>query len=618
MLSRNCSSPIRPGSKKTGLQLYGAFYQMSGATGGSASPDDSLDDPFPERNVSEDDPLLESFTDNSSLVVPMFDEDETYDDKEDVDQKSILSTLMGRISARLAPASLANAMAASSATDALESPDDRSIEPLAERNPSENDPLLGSLIQNSDFAVRILDEDGGYDGDEDIDDDDKNSVPKSIHSIRMGGTSARSATTSLADAMADPDQVGTASIASEVMSITKNILGAGVLSLSEGIATYSNNPNAMVSAIAWVILLGGMFGYFCLLIAKICKKTRSATYRECWESTMGDRGGLVVSIVSALLPAQGNLSATTVLSQTLQSLLATFHIYWSRVACLLFLTVFVLLPMCLMKDLNSISTYSTIGVASIGVAAIAMVVRYLDESYQPGGVYYDETKLDFRPSFGHETSWNAKVLPFVCMVFNSYIMHYNSPRFYMELKDRSIPRYTLSVALSFGLASIILILIAGAGFLTFGENSSSYILNNYSPIDPLATASRIGVFLSTLLMYPIAFFGVRDGILDVFGVPHYQQTSRFLDTISVLVLSLLTIVAIFVDDLGVINSVGGGALATFLCVIFPVLMYRQLIANTVESNTAEIAESWVALLLMMIGVVLGTLGVYQSVIVASG
>ena len=611
MLSRNCSSPIRPGSKKTGLQLYGAIYQTSGTAGGSVSPDDSLDDPFLEKNVSEDDPLLESFTINSSLGVPLFDEDETYYDEDhdsNVDRKSIISTLMGRISARLAPTDLA---------DALESPDDNPSNPLPERSLSENDPLLGSSRQHSDLAVRILDEDGGYDGDEDIDDDDRNVDRKSIHSTLMGGASARSATTSLADAMADQDQVGTASIASEVMSITKNILGAGVLSLSEGIATYSNDPNAMISAVAWVILLGGMFGYFCLLIAKICKKTRSATYRECWETTMGDRGGLIVSIVSALLPAQGNLSATTVLSQTLQSLLATFHIYWSRVACLLLLTIFVLLPMCLMKDLNSISTYSTIGVASIGVAAIAMVVRYFDESYQPGGVYYDETKLDFRPSFGHETLWNATVLPFVCMVFNSYIMHYNSPRFYMELKDRSIPRYALSVALSFGLASIILILIAGAGFLTFGENSSSYILNNYSPNDPLATASRIGVFFSTLLMYPIAFFGVRDGILDVFGVPHYRQTSQFLDSISVLVLSLLTIGAIFFDDLGVINSVGGGALATFLCVIFPALMYRQLVVNIVEANTTEIAESWAALALMVIGVVLGTLGVYQSVIVAS-
>jgi len=492
--------------------------------------------------------------------------------------------------------------------------DDSLDDALLEGPGTENDPLLESLTRNSSRNRFFGEEtDDGSVGD-DVNDADDNGDRKSIHSSVMGGTGARSVSTSLADAMADPDRIGSASIGSEVMSIAKNILGAGVLSLSQGIATFSNDPIAMIPSIAWVLMLGAMFGYFCLLIAKICKKTRSATYRECWESTMGDRGGLAVSLVSVLLPAQGNLSATTVLSQTLQSLLETIHIYWSRVQCLLFLTVFVLLPMCLMKDLNSISAYSTIGVASIVVAALAMVIRYLDDSYQPGGIFYEETRLEFRPSFGHEISGNATVLPFVCMVFNSYIMHYNSPRFYMELKDRSIPRYTMAVGLSFGLASIVMILIAGSGFLTFGENSSSYILNNYSPDDPLATASRIGVFFSTLMMYPIAFFGVRDGILDVFGVPHYRQTSRFLDTVSLLVLSLLTIVAIFCYDLGVINTVGGGTLATFLCVIFPAIMYRQLVINAEQKSTAEIAESWMALLLMVIGIILGVLGVYESVL----
>jgi len=444
---------------------------------------------------------------------------------------------------------------------------------------------------------------------DEMDDTDAAVFDHTAHSVKQ-----HSGTASFADAMADPSQVGTASVASEIMSIAKNLLGAGVLSLSRGIAAYSNDPNAIYSATISILLLGGMFGYFCLLIAKICHATRSTTYRECWESTMGDRGGVAVSIVTALLPAQGNLSATTVLSQTLQSLLETMGVYWSRLTCLIVLTVFVLLPICLMKDLDSISPFSTLGVASMGVATIAMMIRYLDGSYQEGGLYFDTIPSNFRPSFGHETAWNLTVLPFVCMVFNSYIMHYNVPRFYMELKDRSIPRFTIAVGWSFGLAAVILILIAGAGYLTFGEHSSPYILNNYSPDDPLATASRIGVFLSTLLMYPIAFFGVRDGLLDVFGVPHYLQTTRNLDCVSVLVLSLLTVSAVFFDDLGTINAVGGGALATALCFVFPALMYRQLVLNSIDRTKGELLESSMALILMVVGVLLGGVGLYQSLI----
>ena len=58
---------------------------------------------------------------------------------------------------------------------------------------------------------------------------------------------------------------GTATILSEVANISKNLIGGGVLSLSGGMALYANDPRAAFSAIVWVVLLGTVFGYFCLL-----------------------------------------------------------------------------------------------------------------------------------------------------------------------------------------------------------------------------------------------------------------------------------------------------------------------------------------------------------------
>ena len=466
---------------------------------------------------------------------------------------------------------------------------------------SEDDPLLESLRRVSYQTGQI------GDGDESGDNVDPDSVNSLV--LKLG---QKLGSPDLADTVDNLSGVGVASIAAEVVSITKNLLGAGLLSLSQGIAIYSNDPSAIILASALIVSLGGIFGYFCLLIAKICQKTRSTTYRECWENTIGDRGAIVISMMSALLPAQGNLSATIVLSQIMQSLLESFHVYWSQMKCLLVLTFFLLLPMCLVKDINSISSFSTLGVTSMVLATIAMMIRYYDGTYQESGIYFGTIKPDHQPSFGNKKEMKVAVLPFVCMVFNSYIMHYNVPRFYTELKARSIPRFTVAVTWSFGLTSIILILIAGAGYLTFGDNSSSCILNNYSPDDPLATASRLGIFLSTLLMYPIALIGVRDGLLDTFRIPKHSRTVGFLNIISVLILFLSTICAVFFDDLGMINAVGGGTLATFLCIIFPAVMYRHLVTKVVESNIEDLIESWISLLLMVTGTLLGVSGVYQS------
>jgi len=85
------------------------------------------------------------------------------------------------------------------------------------------------------------------------------------------------------------------------------------------------------------------------------------------------------------------------------------------------------------------------------------------------------------------------------MVAQSYAFHYNATRFYAELEKASVPRFAIVLSGSFGLTSILYIVIAVAGFRTFGEATDSYVMNNYSPHDPAATLCRLAIFFSTLV-----------------------------------------------------------------------------------------------------------------------
>ena len=87
---------------------------------------------------------------------------------------------------------------------------------------------------------------------------------------------------------------------SEIVNIAKNLLGAGVLSMSGGIAMYSNEPWAVLTGSFWIVVQAILFGYFCILIAKVCQMTDSTTVRSCWERTMGSRGAVAVVIVIAM------------------------------------------------------------------------------------------------------------------------------------------------------------------------------------------------------------------------------------------------------------------------------------------------------------------------------
>ena len=297
------------------------------------------------------------------------------------------------------------------------------------------------------------------------------------------------------------DTGGQATIPSEIASMTKGLVGCGTLSLSNGIAQCANSPSAAITGNFWIVVFGVIFGYYCWLIGKICQLTGRTTYRGIWQETVGHKGSLFVSIANALKAALADLAYATILSDTLKSLLASigFH-HVPRVVCLLFVTVFAILPLCLLKNLHVLAPFSLLGTAGILLTCFAMGIRYLDGSYLPGGRFYDDIDPIYRPDFGTTNhAWSTGILPFVCMVYEAYVMHYNSARFYTELKHRSLPRFGIAVSSSFGVSAVLYMAISSFGFLTFGGNSSGYILNNYSPWDPLATASRLAVGLSTLV-----------------------------------------------------------------------------------------------------------------------
>lgn len=269
------------------------------------------------------------------------------------------------------------------------------------------------------------------------------------------------------------DRGGQATVASEIANLAKNLIGCGVLSLSGGIARCANTPAAIVPANLWILFLGAVFGYFCFLIAKVCEMTGRTTYRGIWQETMGPRGAVAVSMANALKAAMANLAYATILSDTLNSLFASMGIQVSRIVCLLLVTLFAIVPLCMLKNLHVLAPFSVLGTAGIIFTTASMAFRYLDGSYLPGGYYFDDIGPSFQPEFGTTNgAWTTGILPFVCMTYESYVMHYNSARFYTELKDRTLARFAVAVSCSFALSAILYMGIASLGFLTFGGKTS--------------------------------------------------------------------------------------------------------------------------------------------------
>ena len=210
------------------------------------------------------------------------------------------------------------------------------------------------------------------------------------------------------------------------------------------------------------------------------------------------------------------------------------------------------------------------------------------------------------PSVG--TGWSGVVL--ACTLATAFVAHYNAPRFYNELQDRSVQRFQVVTFASYIVAAVLFTMVGCCGFLTFGQASQGNILNNYSAADPLANFAKTALTCSIILTYPLPFVGLRDGCLDLLQISNRDDDNDDdrVHTISTLtILAVITAGALAVRDLGLVLSVGGGTFSTAVSSVFPALMFLSM-----KSNEKSIVEQVAAATGMVLSIGIGMAGVHLA------
>jgi amino acid permease len=163
----------------------------------------------------------------------------------------------------------------------------------------------------------------------------------------------------------------------------------------------------------------------------------------------------------------------------------------------------------------------------------------------------------------------------LCILDGGTRAHYNAPKFYWELKDNTIDRFNQVVRYSFAGAMILMSTVAAAGFGTFGKASHSLILSNYSTSDQLMSLSRMAVTMSLICTYPLAFVGVRNGVLDLFNIQSIKVRNQVSNPLSILLLVLITSFAFVLKDIRIILALGGATWGNCVIYLFPALMLHH-------------------------------------------
>ena len=186
---------------------------------------------------------------------------------------------------------------------------------------------------------------------------------------------------------------GTATIANEILNLVKNIVGSGGLSLPGGIAAFGNRPTAIIPAIGVILFMGILNAYSFSLLGRVCAVSKSKTYQEAWDRTMGRRFGTKYNIwVGLVVTGKAILGCwgfSIVISSTCQPLLRILGVHATKSETLLGITLLVLLPLCFLERLSSLAFFSMIGQLGTLMTAFTMTLRFFDRTYRYGGTFYD-------------------------------------------------------------------------------------------------------------------------------------------------------------------------------------------------------------------------------------
>jgi amino acid permease len=428
-----------------------------------------------------------------------------------------------------------------------------------------------------------------------------------------------------------------ASIPNLVFNLIKNIVGAGVLGLPAGIAAFGDAPSAVLPAFLLIVLMGSMSAYGFSLIGRLCAYTKAPSYRAAWEVALQDTTtSWIPAVACMLVTCSLILSYSMILSRTVPDLILFVkpNLHISPMEGLLGVTLMVLLPLCLLKDLKSLAPFSLIGISGMLYTNGAMTMRYLQGSYHEANAdihthsFLDELPDEALPHFGTNGAssvFSSDALLLVSILSTAFSAHYNAPKFYWELETPSLQNYQTVVATSFGASIGIMALATIVGFLTFGGAAQGLILNNYATSDSLMTLSRFAVTLSLVCSYPLAFAGIRDGFLDLLQIPPGQRTPRILNGVTVILLIIFTCLALDVRDLRAVFALKGATLGTATMYLFPSYMMinycrqqRALMGTEKMSKTQiELIESLEAetpwmMVNALLGFVMGCIGTYRA------
>ncbi|KAJ7990773.1 hypothetical protein DPEC_G00290390 [Dallia pectoralis] len=392
-----------------------------------------------------------------------------------------------------------------------------------------------------------------------------------------------SETTPILGMRAEPLRAKGASFTSSVFNLMNAIMGSGILGLA-----YAMAHTGIVGFCVLLLLVSSLAAYSINLLLKLCDQTGINSYEGLGGRALQKPGEVLVAVTILVQNIGAMSSYMFILKTELPAAITSFlnpetsggAWYEDGRTLLILVTVFVVLPLALLPRIGFLGYSSSLAFLFMLFFTVVVVVnKWAIPCPLPSNVTHiqisNATESDCRPKLLVISSKSAYTIP--TMSF-SFLCHTAVLPIYSELDRPSRKRMQNVTNVSISLSSLLYLISALFGYLTFYGHVDTQLLlgyDTYLPRDVLVMAVRLAILLAVLLTLPLIHFPARKAILLLFcGDGSFSWVFHIISTF--LILALVMVLAIFVPDIRNVFGVVGSTTSTCLLFVFPGMFYLRI------------------------------------------
>ncbi|KAK4655961.1 hypothetical protein QC762_307080 [Podospora pseudocomata] len=369
-------------------------------------------------------------------------------------------------------------------------------------------------------------------------------------------------------------------LSSAFMNMANSIIGAGIIG-----QPYAFKSAGLLSGTLLLVVLTVVVDWTICLIVINSKLSGASSFQGTVEKCFGKPGLIAISVAQWAFAFGGMVAFGVIVGDSIPNVMKAIWpdlaggrigswLVDRRVVIVVF-TLGVSWPLALYRDIAKLAKASTFALVSMGVIVLTVVV-------QVGFVEVEER--------GEVKGWEGWVLgdgiwSAIGVISFAFVCHHNSLLIYGSLEKPTIDRFSKVTHYSTAISMFACLLMALAGFLTFGDKTQGNVLNNFPADNTMVNIARLCFGLNMLTTLPLEAFVCREVMLNYYFPGDPFNLALHLIFTSSLVFSAMTL-SLLTCDLGTVFDLVGGTSAAAMAYILPPLCYIKL--------TKKSWRTWVA------------------------